>query len=170
MVRSDALPDEVAAHGLAVGELEEGRVPALDLHLGEEALQHPRRQVGVDGQRTVGERVRELGRVAARSLRVSADAMTVTRVAGPYRRVRQFMRERIEHLRMEAYPGLLRGMFGSQRDVWRHAMEMWGLGGGSIAFVYGARTHRFGSKLDEAESRQLVELLRLELGLADRAQ
>lgn len=50
---------------------------------------------------------------------------------------------------------------------WREGLEIWGLGGGSIVFDYGARTHRFGSKLDEAESRQLADLLRRELGLPD---
>jgi hypothetical protein len=48
---------------------------------------------------------------------------------------------------------------------WRAQWEIYGLGGGSIVFDYGARTHRFGSKLDEAESRQLTELLAKELRL-----
>jgi hypothetical protein len=32
-------------------------------------------------------------------------------------------------------------------------------------FDYGARTHRFGIKLDPAEAKQLAELLAKELGL-----
>lgn len=36
------------------------------------------------------------------------------------------------------------------------ALRMWGVGGGTIAFDYGARTVRFGGGLDEAEARQIV--------------
>jgi hypothetical protein len=40
-----------------------------------------------------------------------------------------------------------------------------GIGGGSILFDYGARTHRLGMKLDEAESWLLVDQIAKELRL-----
>ncbi len=36
------------------------------------------------------------------------------------------------------------------------SLQLWGVGGGIIAFDYGARTHRFGAGLDEAETKQVV--------------
>jgi hypothetical protein len=41
----------------------------------------------------------------------------------------------------------------------KRPLEAWGIGGGSIAFDYGARTLRFGSSLEEAEARQVVSEL-----------
>lgn len=82
---------------------------------------------------------------------VGSRAMTVVRRAGPYRRTLRFTRDRIAHLRTEA-----------------DARAGRGVGGGSIAFDYGVRTHRFASTLDEAESRHIVELLRRELGVRDQ--
>lgn len=35
-------------------------------------------------------------------------------------------------------------------------LQLWGVGGGVIAFDYGARTYRFGAGLDEAETKQVV--------------
>ncbi len=40
-----------------------------------------------------------------------------------------------------------------------NSMAFWGLGGGTIAFDYGAKTFRFGNGVDEAEARHLVEAL-----------
>jgi hypothetical protein len=73
----------------------------------------------------------------------------------PLRATKHFARDRIEHLRVDVAP----------RNLWQAQLERQGYAGGSIAFDYGARTHRFGSRLDEAESRQLVELLAKELRL-----
>jgi hypothetical protein len=89
---------------------------------------------------------------------VTSEALTVTRKAGPYRREKRFARERVERLRIDAYRGALREMF-DPRNSFRRGMEMWGLSGGSIVFDYGARTHSFGNKLDDAESRQIVRVL-----------
>lgn len=36
------------------------------------------------------------------------------------------------------------------------SLQLWGIGGGVIAFDYGARTYRFGTGLDEAEAKQVV--------------
>lgn len=36
------------------------------------------------------------------------------------------------------------------------SLQLWGVGGGVIAFDYGARTYRFGAGLDEVEAKQIV--------------
>jgi hypothetical protein len=36
------------------------------------------------------------------------------------------------------------------------SLQLWGVGGGVIAFDYGPRTYRFGAGLDEAEAKQIV--------------
>ncbi|MBH0184807.1 MAG: hypothetical protein HP477_05145 [Nitrospira sp.] len=36
------------------------------------------------------------------------------------------------------------------------ALQLWGIGGGVIAFDYGATTYRLGAGLDEAEAKQAV--------------
>ena len=97
-------------------------------------------------------------------VQVEAGALVVTRSAGPYKRVKRFARERIGEIRLEPYEGLVRGLFNA-RHSWRAGMEMWGLGGGAIELDYGARTHRFGSKLDRPEATQVAELIRRELRL-----
>jgi hypothetical protein len=38
-------------------------------------------------------------------------------------------------------------------------LRFWGVGGGTIAFDYGATTYRFGGALEEAEARQMVARL-----------
>ena len=38
-------------------------------------------------------------------------------------------------------------------------LEFWGLTGGAIAFDYGYSTHKFGSCLDEAEAKNIVETI-----------
>ncbi len=42
----------------------------------------------------------------------------------------------------------------------RSGLRFWGLGGGPIAFDYGAATHRFGAGVEEAEAAELVQALR----------
>lgn len=42
----------------------------------------------------------------------------------------------------------------------RASVRFWGLGGGPIAFDYGARTHRFGAGIDEAEAAPIVAAIR----------
>jgi hypothetical protein len=40
------------------------------------------------------------------------------------------------------------------------SLQFWGIGGGTVAFDYGAKTFRFGAALDEAEAAQLVQRLK----------
>lgn len=39
---------------------------------------------------------------------------------------------------------------------WPFMFESWGLGGGTIAFDYGAKTYRLANSLDEAEAKQII--------------
>ena len=40
------------------------------------------------------------------------------------------------------------------------SLQLWGVGGGAIAFEHGARTYRFGAGLDEAEAKQIVTAIK----------
>ena len=40
------------------------------------------------------------------------------------------------------------------------SLQLWGVGGGVIAFDYGARTYRFGAGLDEAETKQIITAIK----------
>jgi hypothetical protein len=94
---------------------------------------------------------------------VTTRELVLWRGLGRFGRERRFARDRIERLRTEPYPGMW-----SFSQVMRGPFDQYGLTGGSILFDYGARTHRFGSKLDDAEARQLGELIERELGSTPR--
>ena len=91
--------------------------------------------------------------------------LVVERRAGPYHTEKRFARDRIKRLRTDARRRRPAGRFTGLTDSWKAQWEIYGVGGGTVVFDYGARTHRFGSKLDEAESRLLVEHLSKELRL-----
>ena len=40
------------------------------------------------------------------------------------------------------------------------SLQLWGIGGGTIAFDYGAKTYRFGAGLDEAEAKLAVTAIK----------
>jgi hypothetical protein len=40
------------------------------------------------------------------------------------------------------------------------SLQFWGVGGGVLAFDYGARTYRFGSGVDEAEANHIIERIK----------
>lgn len=40
------------------------------------------------------------------------------------------------------------------------SLQLWGVGGGVIAFEYGGKTHRFGAGLDETEAKQAVTAIK----------
>jgi hypothetical protein len=69
-------------------------------------------------------------------------------VLGPWRRRRTFAGRDVADLRVATSAP---NMFDP-----RFMFAAWGIGGGAIAFDYGARTHRFGASLDEAEAKQLI--------------
>jgi hypothetical protein len=47
------------------------------------------------------------------------------------------------------------------------AMQFWGIGGGVMAFDYGAKTYRFGAGVDEAEAKQLVHQVKRRFAIRD---
>ena len=49
------------------------------------------------------------------------------------------------------------------------ALQLWGIGGGVIAFDYGARTSRFGAGLDESEAQRVVTAIKKRCRVQDRA-
>lgn len=48
------------------------------------------------------------------------------------------------------------------------ALQLWGIGGGVIAFESAGKTRRFGTGLDEAEAKQVMEALKRRLRIAER--
>jgi hypothetical protein len=51
----------------------------------------------------------------------------------------------------------------------RAGLQFWGIGGGVIAFDYGAATVRFGAGLDEGEAKSIVATMCSRAGLRGRA-
>lgn len=49
------------------------------------------------------------------------------------------------------------------------SLQLWGVGGGMIAFEYGARTYRFGAGLDEVEAKQAVTAIKKRYRLQESA-
>jgi hypothetical protein len=48
------------------------------------------------------------------------------------------------------------------------ALQLWGIGGGVIAFESGGKTRRFGTGLDEAEAKQVVTAIKKRVRIPDR--
>ena len=100
-----------------------------------------------------------LWNVAGRDVVVVSDrALSVQRRIGPLPAGRRY-EHAAEHVRdLRANPVVAGpwGAFGS-------SMRWGGIGAGGIAFDYGSRTQRFGDTLDEAEAKQLVELIKQRL-------
>jgi hypothetical protein len=49
------------------------------------------------------------------------------------------------------------------------SFQLWGIGGGVIAFESGAKTRRFGAGLDEAEAKQVVAAITRRLRIVERS-
>jgi hypothetical protein len=83
-------------------------------------------------------------------IRLRPDALVVRREVLGLGRAREFEITRVRHLRVVPLTP----------DPWNAAMRnRWGVGGGPIAFDYGAKTYAFGSGVDDAEARDLVARL-----------
>jgi len=50
------------------------------------------------------------------------------------------------------------------------SLQLWGVGGGVIAFNYGARTYRFGAGLDEVEAKQIVTAIKQRYRIPESAR
>ncbi len=77
--------------------------------------------------------------------------LLVVKRVGPFARTHRFDVGRVERVRADSE----RLNLMDPRTQWR----FWGIGGGMVAFDYGARTHRFGAGLDDPEARQLATLV-----------
>ena len=49
------------------------------------------------------------------------------------------------------------------------SFQLWGIGGGVIAYESGGKTRRFGAGLDETEAKQVVDALKRRLRISERA-
>ena len=78
------------------------------------------------------------------------DALVLRREVLGIGRSREYDVRYIKDLRLAAPAGAF---------DYRRSLEVWGLGGGRIAFDYGAKTVYFGASLDEAEAKQVVAKL-----------
>ena len=94
------------------------------------------------------------------TLLVDASTLTIRRAIGRYGRNWHFDRAHVRDLRVSPAPVDPFSLSGS--------LQWWGVGGGVIAFDYGARTYRFGAGLHEAEAKLiLAELQRALEGMPD---
>ncbi len=55
---------------------------------------------------------------------------------------------------------LRRGPVGFSPVDLSSSLQLWGVGGGTIAFDHGDKTYRFGAGLDEAEAKQVVTAIK----------
>ena len=76
-------------------------------------------------------------------------------------RSREYEIAHVQNLRVSPEPQIARS--------WSAYLRLWGLGGGVIAFDYGAKTIRFAASLDEAEGRMIVTRMKEQYGLAHQA-
>jgi hypothetical protein len=83
---------------------------------------------------------REVIELSDQSLKVRREVMGIGRT-------KEYMAEYAKDLRVSPI-GYVRG--------WSMQMRKWGIGGGRIAFDYGAKTFRFGDEIDEAEGKQVL--------------
>jgi len=83
---------------------------------------------------------------------VNSLSITVKRSLFGYGREKEYEMTHINNLRVSPQPF----------NPWNFSsgLQCWGIGGGVIAFDYGARTYRFGSGIDEAEATQLLEKIK----------
>jgi len=82
---------------------------------------------------------------------VDSQSLRIKRAVGRWGRIREFGLTHVRALRVA--PQAFNPMDFSS------GLRFWGVGGGIIAFDYGAKTYRFGSALDEAEAKQVLARL-----------
>ncbi len=90
---------------------------------------------------------------------VNSQLLTTRREMGQFGRTKEFILTQIRDLRA-SQPIFNPADFSS-------GLQFWGLGGGTIAFDYGAKTYRFGSGLDEAEAKQIVNTIKNRFKIQD---
>ena len=90
---------------------------------------------------------------------LDGQSLITRREIGKYGRTKEFTLAQVRDLRRSQ----------STFNPWDFSSgpEVWGLGGGRIAFDYGARTYRFGTGLDEAEAKQIVSAIQHRFKMQD---
>ena len=79
---------------------------------------------------------------------IDSESLRIKREVVRWGRVRDFTLNHVRALRVA--PVTFNPMDFS------NGLRFWGVGGGAIAFDYGAKTYRFGGALDEAEAKQVL--------------
>ena len=82
---------------------------------------------------------------------VGVDAIRIENAVPICRRGKEYRLADVESLRVSP----------EQLTTWtfREGMRFWGMGGGPLAFDYGAKTVRFGAGLDEAEAKMILAVI-----------
>lgn len=83
---------------------------------------------------------------------VSYETIKIQRAVAGLGRKREYLATYIKDLRVSPLAADSNYPFG-----WSRASNFYGLSGGLLAFDYGAKTFRFGSGVDEAEAKQILE-------------
>jgi hypothetical protein len=79
-------------------------------------------------------------------------SLTVKRELFSYGREKEYEITHISNLRVSAQP--------FNPFNFSASLQFWGVGGGVLAFDYGARTYRFGGGVDEAEANHIIERIK----------
>jgi hypothetical protein len=83
---------------------------------------------------------------------ISYEAIKIQRAVAGFGRKKEYLASYIKDLRVSPLAADSNYPFGRSR-----ASSFYGLSGGPLAFDYGAKTFRFGSGVDEAEAKQILE-------------
>ena len=89
------------------------------------------------------------------------DALVNRRILWGFDRAREYDLPQVKNLRVAP-------LVWNPSD-WNGALQFWGIGGGPIAFDYGAKTIRIASGIDEAEARLIVNELKSRYPFPDAA-
>jgi hypothetical protein len=102
--------------------------------------------------------------LAGREVVILSDgALVVRREVGSLQRSRSFDLAGVRNLR---YAPLVYNFF-SMSGSWGYQLQILGVGGGTVAFDHGGKTHRFGIGLSEIEANRLVTTIKQSYKIAD---
>ena len=87
--------------------------------------------------------------VGREEIEITSDSITVSQIVFAFRRSKVYASEHIRDLRTSP-------MGINELHSWNRAWVFYGIGGGIIAFDYGAGTIRLGSGIDESEGKQII--------------
>lgn len=83
---------------------------------------------------------------------IDSMTLTVRQELGGFGRSKEYEMKEVKNLRLSPVP----------YNPWNMSsgLQFWGIGGGLIAFDYGAQTFRFGSGLAESEAQDLIDTIK----------